>query len=181
MSGTSPALPTEARDRAFFVFTAVVSAVALSVIAWILVFREATPAGRDLSFMPAVNACLNATSSVLLASGWIAIRRREKRVHKFLMVAAFASSGLFLVGYLAYHWMHGDTKFQGTGPLRTVYLTILATHIVLSMFVVPGALLAFWFAARRRFDLHRRLNRVLLPIWLYVSVTGVAIYFFLRK
>jgi putative membrane protein len=84
------------------------------------------------------------------------------------------------VGYLAYHWMHGDTRYQGTGPLRTVYLLVLATHVVLSMTVLPGALLAFWFAFRKRFDLHRRLNRVLLPIWLYVSVTGVAIFFLLR-
>lgn len=180
MSGASPALPTESRDRAFFAFTAVVSVVALSVIAWILVFRETTPGGADLSFMPAVNAALNASASALLASGWVSIRRKSIRVHKFLMVAAFACSGLFLVGYLAYHWMHGDTKFQGTGALRTAYFTLLVSHIVLSMFVVPGALLAFWFAARKRFDLHRRLNRVLLPIWLYVSVTGVAIFFFLR-
>ena len=180
MSGATPALPTESRDRAFFAFTAIVSVVALSVIAWILVFREATPTGRDLSFMPAMNAALNACAAVLLASGWVAIRRRSTRVHKFLMVSAFACSGLFLVGYLSYHWMHGDTKYQGTGAMRTAYLTILATHIVLSMFVVPGALLAFWFAARKRFDLHRRLNRVLLPIWLYVSVTGVAIFFLLR-
>ena len=180
VSGAVPALPSEARDRGFYVFTAVVSVVALGVIAWILVFRQAAPGGADLSFMPAVNAGLNATASVLLASGWLAVRRQALRVHKFLMVSAFACSALFLVGYLAYHWVHGDTRFQGTGAIRVVYLSILATHVILSMTVVPGALLAFWFAFRRQWTRHRRLNRVVLPIWLYVSVTGVAIFFFLR-
>lgn len=179
MSG-AVALPIEPRDRFFFIFTAAVSAAALAAILWILVFHEAAPGEKDLSFMPAMNAALNACASVLLAGGWIAVRRKAIRTHKFLMVAAFACSGLFLMGYLAYHWAHGDTKFQGTGALRLAYLTILATHILLSTLVVPGALLAFWFAARKRFDLHRRLNRVLLPIWLYVSITGVAIFFFLR-
>lgn len=168
------------RDRAFFTFTAAVSVVALAVIAWILLFREAVPGGRDLSFMPAVNASLNACASVLLVCGWVAIRRRATRAHKFLMVSAFACSGLFLVGYLAYHWIHGDTRYQGTGALRTIYFVVLATHVLLSTTVLPCALLAFWFAARKRFDLHRRLNRVFLPVWLYVSVTGVAIFFFLR-
>lgn len=181
MSGAAPALPEPAsRDRAFFVFTAVVSVLALALIAWILMFREAATGGRDLSFMPAVNAALNASSAALLAAGWIAIRRKAIRLHKFLMVSAFACSGLFLVGYLAYHWIHGDTRYQGTGPMRTAYLLVLATHVILSMTVLPGALLAFWFAFRKRFELHRRLNRVLLPVWLYVSVTGVAIFFLLR-
>jgi putative membrane protein len=178
---SAPAVPGIAsRDRAFFVFTAVVSAVALAVIAWILMFRDAAPGGRDLSFMPAVNAALNASASALLVIGWVAIRRGERRMHKFVMVSAFACSGLFLAGYLAYHWIHGDTRYQGTGALRTIYFVVLATHVLLSTTVLPCALLAFWFAARKRFDLHRRMNRVFLPVWLYVSVTGVAIYFLLR-
>lgn len=173
-------MPLETRDRGFFVFTAVVSAVALGVIAWILMFREAVPGGADLSFMPAVNAALNVTAATILATGWIAIRRGAQRTHKFLMVSAFACSALFLVGYLAYHWVHGDTRYQGGGVLRAIYFAILATHVLLSMTVVPGALLAFWFAWRKQWTRHRRLNRVVLPIWLYVSVTGVAIFFLLR-
>ena len=171
---------SDSSDRGFFAFTAVVSVVALAVIAWILMFRDAVPGGADLSFMPAVNAGLNATSSLILATGWIAIRRKAIRLHKFLMVAAFACSGLFLVGYLAYHWVHGDTRYQGGGALRIVYLSVLATHVLLSMTVVPGALLAFWFAFRQQWTRHRALNRVLMPVWLYVSVTGVAIFFLLR-
>ncbi len=103
------------------------------------------------------------------------------RVHRVFMVGAFAASSLFLVCYLAYHAVHGDTRYAGTGAMRTVYLAVLATHVLLSTTVVPLALTAFWFALRREFRRHRRVTRVLWPIWMYVSVTGVAIFFMLRS
>jgi len=182
MSSASPPLAGSSRsDRAFYLFTAIASAAALSVIAWLLLFRRGATGGPDLSFMPAVNASLNATASVLLASGWIAIRRGARNVHKRLMVASFAVSGLFLVGYLAYHYVHGDTRYPADAPFRIPYLVILATHVILSIPILPAALLAFWFAARGRFDRHVRITRVLLPAWLYVSVTGVLIFFLLRS
>jgi putative membrane protein len=96
------------------------------------------------------------------------------------MVTALAMSAIFLVGYLAYHYVHGDTKYAGDGIGRVIYLTVLASHVILSITVVPGALTSFYFAFTKQFERHRRLNRVFLPIWLYVSVTGVAIYFLLR-
>jgi putative membrane protein len=96
------------------------------------------------------------------------------------MVGAFAASGLFLVSYVTYHYVHGDTKFTGEGALRAVYFGILVSHILLSALVVPGALFAFWFAGTKRFSLHKRVTRVLLPVWLYVSVTGVVIFFMLK-
>jgi putative membrane protein len=130
--------------------------------------------------VPALNAGFNALSSACLVAGWIAIRRRAVQAHRLCMVTAFACSAVFLVGYLAYHYVHGDTRYTGTGWMRTLYLSVLASHIVLSITVVPGALTAFYFALTRQFERHRRLNRVFLPIWLYVSVTGVAIYFMLR-
>jgi len=168
-------------DRSFFVFNGVVSAFALGFIAYILVLREGSKLGGvDLSFLPGVNASLNATAALLLVAGWVAIRRRAVRLHKRLMVSAFAASAVFLVSYLVYHYAHGDTKYQGEGWLRAVYFAILISHILLSMLVVPMALSAFYFAARRQFQRHRRLTRVALPIWLYVSVTGVVIYFMLR-
>ena len=136
--------------------------------------------GLDLRFMPAVNAGLNATAATLLAAGWVAIKRRRPDLHKYLVVAAFAASSLFLVGYLAYHYVHGDTKYQGQGAMRSVYFAVLISHVLLSVAVVPGALAAFWFAARRQFTRHTRVTRWLMPVWLYVSVTGVAIYFMLR-
>lgn len=168
-------------DRAFFIFCAVVSTAALGFLAWLLLIRQGDASATvDLRFMPAVNAGLNSLSAVLLTAGWIAIRRGNRKLHPYLMVSAFASSALFLAGYVAYHYVHGDTKFQGTGTIRTVYLLILATHVLLSMGVVPMALTTFYFSWRKSWARHRKLARVLLPIWLYVSVTGVVIFFMLR-
>jgi putative membrane protein len=181
MSSKAEALP-RISDRAFYVFTAVISVAALSFLAYLLLLRQGGEGGGlDLRFMPKLNAGLNALSATLLSAGYLAIRRRAARLHKYLMVSAFASSALFLVGYVAYHYVHGDTKYQGTGALRTLYLSILASHILLSIFVVPMALLVFYFAAQRSFARHRRLARVALPIWLYVSVTGVVIFFLLQS
>src|SRR5262249_28036401 len=105
-------------DRQFFTFNAVVSALALACIAYILLVRRGGAAGAvDLGFLPAVNATLNGLASVLLVAGWVAIKRRAMRVHKRLMVAAFAASTLFLISYLTYHYVHGDTRYQGAGPL----------------------------------------------------------------
>lgn len=168
-------------DRAFFLFTAVFSVVALSLIAYILLLRRGGDvAGLDLRFMPAVNAGLNSLAATLLTAGWMAIRRGERRVHQYLMVSAFVASTLFLVGYLAYHFVHGDTKFAGEGAIRAVYFFVLISHIVLSVPIVPMALLAFYFAWRKSFARHKKVTRVLAPIWLYVSVTGVLVYFLLR-
>jgi putative membrane protein len=181
MSETAHAPLTRVSDRSFFVFTGVVSAAALAFLAYILLIRRGGPSGgMDLRFMPAVNASLNALSACLLTTGWVAVRRGARRVHQYLMVSAFVASGLFLVGYLAYHYVHGDTRYAGDGAMRAVYLTLLASHVLLSLFVVPGALVAFYFAWRKSFDRHRKVTRWLAPIWLYVSVTGVLIFFMLR-
>jgi len=163
--------------NSFFVFNAVVSAGALAFLTWLLLGHRRTT-GVDLSFMPAVNASFNATAAVLLVAGRVAIRRGHRELHKRLMVSAFAASGLFLAGYIAYHFVHGDTKY--VGDFRALYLTLLASHVLLSVAVLPLALCAFWFAAQGAFAAHRKVTRVLWPIWLYVSVTGVAVFFFLH-
>lgn len=168
-------------DRRFFVFNAVVSVAALALLSWLLVFRGGPGAGgADLRFMPALNATLNATASVLLVAGWVAIKRRRPDVHRYFMVAAFVASALFLVGYLAYHAVHGDTKFGGTGAVKVAYLLVLASHVLLSIGVVPLALTAFWFAWKKEFARHKKVTRWLHPIWLYVSVTGVVVFLMLR-
>lgn len=167
-------------DRKFFVFNAVVSALALSLLAWLLLIRSGTPGGQDLSFMPAVNASFNALAATLLLAGLVSIKQRRIDLHKRFMVSAFAASSLFLIGYVTYHYVHGDTKFTGVGPIRTVYFSILISHVLLSIGVVPLALTAFYFAWRKRFATHAKVARVLFPIWLYVSITGVVIYFMLR-
>jgi len=96
------------------------------------------------------------------------------------MASAFAASTLFLVSYVVYHYAHGDTRYTGEGILRTVYFVVLISHVLLSMIVVPLALSAFFFAYRQSFVTHKRITRVLTPVWLYVSVTGVLIFFMLR-
>ncbi len=170
-----------AADRRFYLFNAVVSVTALLLLGWLLLVRRGGAAGgADLRFLPAVNASLNAAAALLLLCGWVAIRRGSMRVHRVFMVGAFVASSLFLVCYLAYHAVHGDTRYAGTGTMRTLYLAVLATHVLLSATVVPLALTAFWLALRREFRRHRRVTRVLWPIWMYVSVTGVAIFFMLR-
>jgi putative membrane protein len=177
---TSSSLVTRTSDRTFFALNAVLSAAALGFIAYLLLIRRGGGAHVDLRFLPAVNASLNAASATLLAAGWIAIRRKAVRAHRVFVTSAFAASSLFLVCYLGYHYMHGDTKYAGTGAIRTVYLLILASHILLSAGVVPMALTAFYFALKRQFVRHKKVTRILMPIWLYVSVTGVLVFFMLR-
>lgn len=168
-------------DRSFLVFNAVISTAAVLFLGWLLLVREGGGVDADLRFMPAVNASLNATAATLLLLGFAAIRNGRREVHKRLMVSAFAASAVFLVGYVIYHYAHGDTPYQGVGTIRTVYFTILISHVLLSIVMLPMILTTFYLAARKRFATHRRLARWTLPIWLYVSVTGVVIYFMLRQ
>jgi putative membrane protein len=177
---SSVAVSSSSTDRRFFVFNAVVSTVATAFLGWLLLLHGGTAGSADLSFMPAVNASLNALAAVLLLSGLAAIKNRKIELHKRFMVSAFAASSLFLIGYVFYHYVHGDTKYTGQGLLRGVYFSVLISHVLLSISVVPLALTAFYFAYMKRFATHAKVARVLFPIWLYVSVTGVLIYFMLR-
>jgi len=134
-----------------------------------------------LQELPTLNAALNATSGVLLTLGWGLIRRRKVAAHRRAMLAAFGCSILFLVSYLVYHFQVGSVRFQGTGTIRTVYLTILFTHTVLAATVPVLATITLSRALARRFDRHKRIARWTLPIWLYVSVTGVVVYWMLYQ
>ena len=129
--------------------------------------------------LPAVNAALNATSAVLLVTGYAFIRRRRVRAHHWCMLGAFACSALFLVGYLWFHFHAGIVRYRGTGCLRVAYLSILIPHSILAAMIVPLALITLTYAFRERFDRHRRIARWTLPAWLFVSVTGVIVYFML--
>lgn len=128
-----------------------------------------------------LNACFNATAGVLLVSAYVAIRRKQVRRHRGLMISALALSCLFLISYLTRMAIAGDTPFQGTGWLRPVYFTILVTHVLLAMAVVPLVLRTLFLALRRRFPEHRRIARWTFPIWMYVSVTGVLVYLMLYQ
>jgi len=131
--------------------------------------------------LPALNACLNASSGLLLFIGWRAIRRGDRERHRRCMIGAFTISILFLASYVTYHALHGSTPFPGTGAVRTAYLVMLATHVVLAAVVPPLAIVTLWRAARGDFERHRRIARITWPIWIYVSVTGVLVYVILYQ
>ncbi len=134
-----------------------------------------------VSDLPTLNAALNATSAALLVSGFLFIRRKRVASHRACMIAAFVCSTIFLLSYVYYHARVGSVKFTGQGWVRGVYFTILVSHVGLAAAVVPLALLTLFRAARGEFDRHRRIARITLPIWLYVSVTGVLVYLMLYR
>jgi len=131
--------------------------------------------------LPALNATLNATSAVLLTIGWILIRRGRWRQHRAFMIAAFSTSVLFLISYLTYHAHAGSKHFTGQGTIRVVYFTILLTHTALAATIVPLVLITLSRGLSARFDRHRAIARWTLPLWMYVSVTGVVVYFMLYQ
>ena len=135
----------------------------------------------SLSALPPVNASLNAASAILLLIGYVMIRRRATLAHAAAMVGACASSTLFLVSYLYYHAHHGMTHFQGQGRVRAIYFIILFSHTVLAVLIVPLVIRTLFFVFKGDFHKHKALARITLPIWLYVSVTGVTVYWMLYR
>lgn len=132
------------------------------------------------SYLSPLTAALNATAAVLLVAGLVAIRGGRRELHRRLMIGAFAASTAFLAVYLLRHGLVGSTRYTGEGALRAVYLGILLSHTVLAVALVPLVLGTLRHSLRGRFPQHRRLARVTLPIWLYVSVTGVVVYLMLH-
>ena len=133
----------------------------------------------SLSDLPAMNATLNGTSAILLSLGYYFIRQRAVSAHKRCMLGAFVASTLFLISYLVYHYHVGSVRFTGSGGIRTVYFAILISHTILAALIVPLVLVTLWRAWKVRFEKHKRIARWTLPLWLYVSVTGVIIYLML--
>ena len=131
--------------------------------------------------LPAVNATLNGISAILLTTGYLLIRRGHVILHKRCMLAALVSSALFLTSYVIYHLHTGSRPFAGQGAIRVIYFAILLTHVVLAAVIVPLALVTATRALRSQFDRHARIARWTLPLWLYVSVTGVVIYLMLYQ
>lgn len=131
--------------------------------------------------LPTLNAVLNATATVLLCAGYVFVRARNVRAHRACMLAAFAVSAAFLASYLVYHAQVGSVRFTGQGWIRPVYFTILITHVALAAVILPLVLVTFTRALRGQIDLHRRIARWTLPLWLYVSVTGVVVYVMLYR
>ena len=132
-----------------------------------------------IPILPHVNAFLNATSAVLLIAGYNFIRRGRIAAHKRCQLSALTASTLFLASYLTYHYFHGATRFPGQGIARPIYFTILISHTILAVIIVPLIAVTLWRALRTDFARHRRIARITLPLWLYVSVTGVIVYLML--
>lgn len=133
----------------------------------------------SITDLPTLNAVLNSISAILLVLGYSFIRNGRRDAHRACMISAFVTSTLFLISYLFYHYHHGSTPFQGRGAVRYVYFTILLTHTVLAAAIVPLIFMTFIRAFKEKFDKHRRIARWTLPMWLYVSVTGVVVYLML--
>ena len=169
-----------ARDRWAMRIIAAVSAAVVGLVAY-LVMRPGGTVAPGVSVLPAVNAILNGTAAVLLTAGWFNIRRRNIAAHRACMLAAFGASTLFLVSYVIYHARAASVPFAGQGWVRPVYFFILITHIVLATVIVPLALTTIYRALRGELWRHKRIARVTLPIWLYVSVTGVLVYLMLHR
>jgi len=131
--------------------------------------------------LPALNAALNATASVLLVTGWVLIRSGRRAAHKKCMLSALAVSAMFLTSYVIYHLNVGSVPFQKTGWIRTVYFAVLIPHVILAAAIVPMILITVSRALSSRFDKHKKIARITLPLWLYVSVTGVIVYVMLYQ
>ena len=158
------------------------SAAIVGFLFWLLYFRgqAVAPPPAVVAQLPALNAALNLLAATFLVMGFLAVRRRDFRRHMRWMLAALACSALFFVSYLVYHHYQRHTPFTGTGFVRPVYFFILITHVVLAAAVVPLILLSFFTSLSGRLSIHRRLSRYTLPIWLYVSVTGVVVFLMLK-
>ena len=135
----------------------------------------------SISDLPHLNAALNATATVLLVTGWLLIKRRRIQQHRAVMIAAVITSAAFLTSYVVYHANAGSKPFPGTGAIRTVYFAILIPHVILAAISLPPILITFIRGLRRDDQRHRRIARWTLPVWLFVSVTGVVVYVMLYR
>ena len=170
------------RDRVAVPLIGLLSLVIVLVVAYLLLGHPAGQGGRtDVAALPTLNALLNGASAVLLTAGWLFIRRRKIAAHRACMLGAFAISTLFLVSYVVYHALAGSRPFTGQGPIRWVYFPLLLSHIVLAAAMVPFVLTTLYRALGGDFLRHARLARKTAPVWLYVSVTGVVVYWMLYR
>ena len=135
----------------------------------------------DYSLLPTINAILNATSGALVLLGYRNIRRGKDAIHKKFMLTAIGVSAIFLASYLIYHWEVGSIKFQREGIIRIIYFSILISHTILAVVIVPMVLRTVYLALKGQFSKHRKIAKITFPIWVYVSATGVIVYFMLYQ
>ena len=166
--------------------TAITSIIAVSVIIfifliWLIYLKEPVTVSNlpFISYLPIANAIFNSLSAFCLLAGYVSIKKRKRELHLKFMLSALTFSFMFLLSYLIYHNFHGDTLYEGEGLMRIIYFFILISHILLSAVVLPMILTTVYFALTGNFAKHPRIARFTMPIWLYVSVTGVMIYIIL--
>jgi len=169
-SGTGPAIAA----------ILAISAAATAFLLWLIYIHPAAASSAQYAFLPALNALLNGLSATALLTGYTFIRARRIKAHKSAMITAFAFSTLFLISYILHHALHGDVRYPAHAALRSVYLPLLASHIVLAVVALPLVLVTFFFSLTGRIPQHRKIARWTFPLWLYVSVTGVITYVMLR-
>jgi putative membrane protein len=174
------ALKTTSPKKATFIVLAVSVAVLLALVGVIYGHGRASEVPAWVSWLPALNALLNGTSAVFLILAYLAIRRRDVVTHSRRILTSLGASALFLVSYIVYHSVHGDTPFGGHGLMRPVYFFILITHVTLSAVALPLVFLSLFFSLSGRFRRHKKIARYTFPVWLYVSVTGVLVFALLR-
>jgi putative membrane protein len=158
----------------------VISAAATMFLFWLIYVHPAAASSTQYAFLPALNALLNGLSAIALLIGYTFIRARNIRAHRAAMITAFGFSTLFLVSYILHHALHGDVRYPAHAALRSIYLPLLASHIVLAVVALPLVLVTFFFSLSGRIREHRKVARWTFPLWLYVSITGVVTYMMLR-
>ena len=164
---------------------AIAAILAISIAAtlflfWLIYVHPAAALSTQYAFLPALNAILNGLSATALLIGFTFIRGRRIKAHRAAMMTAFVFSTLFLISYIAHHALHGDVRYPVHAALRSVYLPLLASHIILAIVALPMVLITFFFSLSGRIPQHRKIARWTFPLWLYVSVTGVITYVMLR-
>ncbi len=168
-------------DKKALQVISLLSVAVLVFLFWLIYFNEGAEATSAwVSELPKVNALLNSITTVFLIAGFLFIKKGKKQAHINSMLSATFTSGLFLISYIIYHHYQGDTPFLTQGILRPIYFFILISHIILSMAIVPLVFTTLYFAARSNFQKHKKIAKITFPIWIYVSITGVLIYFFVH-
>jgi putative membrane protein len=157
-----------------------VSAAATLFLFWLIYVHPAAATSDQYAFLPALNAVLNGLSAIALLIGFTFIKSRKIKAHRAAMITAFGFSTLFLVSYIMHHALHGDVRYPAHAALRSVYLPLLASHIILATVALPMILVTFFFSLSGRIPQHRKIAHWTFPLWLYVSVTGVVTYVMLR-
>jgi putative membrane protein len=177
MTTTAPASSSQSGTGGAIAVIIGISAAATIFLFWLIYFHPALDVtGKELTFLPALNAILNAMAATALVTGYRFVRAHRIKQHRAAMITAFVFSTLFLVSYVGNYALHGESHYPGHGMIRIVYLAILVSHVLLSMAALPLVLVTFFFSLTGRIPVHRKVARWTFPIWLYVSVTGVIVY-----